>query len=344
MITNGETMGVSDRGVSDGESGIDELAAQVASYRQMLESVTDVIIRGNAERRRTYVSPAVRTMLGYEPAEMMYGGALDLVHPADRERAAGTLKQLSALHPRLSLTFRMRRKNDTYIWVEARYVHVAEDGGVIAVLRDITDRKTAEELLAQANARLASANLLLQEQANKDGLTGLANRRCLDERLAQEFGRARRHGLPLAVVLLDIDYFKYYNDQYGHIAGDLCLCRVSDAVRGALRRPGDFAGRYGGEEILVLLPVIDQAGARHMAEILCNTVAALCIEHRGSNYGVVTVSAGYCAHVPVDDTEKAVHFIQAADEGLYAAKAAGRNQAHGGSLYPDAQRHHWARL
>jgi diguanylate cyclase (GGDEF)-like protein/PAS domain S-box-containing protein len=327
-----------------GNGGVDELAAQMVSYRQMLENVADVIIRGNAERRRTYVSPAVRTMLGYEPAEMMYGGALDLVHPADRERAAGTLRQLSASHPRLSLTFRMRRKDDVYIWVEARYVHVVEDGGVIAVLRDITDRKSAEDMLAQANARLASANLLLQEQANKDGLTGLANRRCLDERLAQEFGRARRYGVPLAVVLIDIDYFKYYNDEYGHLAGDLCLCRVSDAVRGVLRRPGDFAGRYGGEEILVLLPVTDQAGACHVAENLCNTIAALCIEHRGSRYGVVTVSAGYCAHVPIDDDDKAVYFIQAADEGLYAAKAAGRNQAYRGSLYPDAQRQHWARL
>ncbi len=329
MITNNETLGV-----NGGTTSIGELAAQVASYQQMLENVADVIIRGNAQRKRTYVSPAVRTMLGYEPADMMDGGALDLVHPADREQAAATLKKLTALHPRLSLTFRMRRKNGVYIWIEARYVHLAEDGGVIAVLRDITDRKSAEDMLAKANARLASANLLLQEQASQDGLTGLANRRCLDMRLAEEFRRARRHGLPLGLVLLDIDYFKYYNDNYGHIAGDSCLCRVSDAVRGALRRPGDFAARYGGEEILVLLPATDEEGARHMAEYLCNTIPALGMEHSGSRYGVVTVSAGYFAHVPVDDTETATHFIQAADEGLYAAKAAGRNQACVGAFAP----------
>jgi diguanylate cyclase (GGDEF)-like protein len=146
--------------------------------------------------------------------------------------------------------------------------------------------------------------------------------------------------LPLAVVLLDIDHFKFYNDHYGHLAGDACLRRVSDAVRGALRRPGDFAGRYGGEEILVILPATDATGGRYMAEGFCGTIASLRIEHMGSRHGVVTVSAGYCAHMPTSGVETVAHFIQAADEGLYAAKAAGRNQAYAGSLYPEAQPAH----
>jgi len=317
------------QGVED-RATIRALEGQVSSYRQMIENVADVIIRGNAERRRTYVSPAVRAMLGYEPAELLYGGALDLVHPSEHERVAKAMFGVCASQPTLRMEFRMRRKDGVYLWIEGRYTHMREDGAIIAVLRDITDRKEAEHALAEANAKLASTNAALLALANQDGLTGLPNRRALDERLSEELSRARREGAPLGVALLDIDYFKRYNDCYGHLPGDDCLRRVSAAVAGALRRPSDFAARYGGEEIAVLLPATAPASALYMAERVRNAVASLRIEHRGSSYGFVTVSIGYHTHPPDAGADPA-DLIRAADAALYAAKAAGRNQVRGAS-------------
>ncbi len=309
---------------------IQDPAAQLALYRLIVENVADVIIRLDARRRRTYVSPASRETLGYAPAELVGGTAFDLVHPADRGRAVATLTKLSAAHPKLGLVFRMRRKDGVYVWVEARYSHIPEDGGLLSVLRDIGAQKKAEALLAEANRKLGAANRALQALADRDGLTGLANRRCFDARLEEEFGRARRQGLPIALALLDVDGFKAFNDRYGHLAGDDCLRRISDTVAAALHRPGDLAARYGGEEMVLLLPATGEAGALAIAERLRARVAALGIVHDASAHGFVTLSAGVAAMIPVSDGDGADEdgpdaLIEAADRALYAAKTAGRN-------------------
>jgi len=187
----------------------------------------------------------------------------------------------------------------------------------------------------------AETNARLQDLARIDGLTGIANRRRFDELLEEEFRRASRQELPLALVLLDIDWFKPYNDSYGHPAGDDCLRRVSAAVADALRRPGDHAARYGGEEIAILLPATGDRGAAVVAERVRAAVSALGIAHTGSRFGVVTVSAGVASVLPANPGDTAASLVSAADRALYQAKRDGRNLVrtattgiHGADLKP----------
>lgn len=172
----------------------------------------------------------------------------------------------------------------------------------------------------------AQNNKLLQALVHKDGLTGLSNRRHFDELLELEFRRARRQSLPLGLILIDVDWFKSYNDTYGHQAGDECLRAVSTAISSVLHRAGDEAARYGGEEIVVILPVTDQQGTNTIAERMCASVAELQIEHAGSAYGIVTISAGTSMLSSFEGGTKPDGLIGAADKALYQAKASGRNK------------------
>jgi len=300
--------------------------ADTAMYRCILDNALDLIVRVDAARNRTYVSPSSREVLGYEPAELLHGSVYALVHPDDRAMVLAVTGQVSAAVQCLNLVFRMCRKDGRYIWIEGRYRYLPMDGGALAMLRDITAQKQAEDALAEANLRLEAANLALRQHAHQDGLTGLANRRRFDEVLETEFRRARRHELPLGLVLLDVDHFKLYNDTYGHIAGDTCLCRIGAAIAGAARRPGDLIARYGGEEIVALLPGTDLDGTAALADRMRHAVASLAIEHRRSPNGVATVSAGATALLPVGPGREPVDLVISADQALYQAKRDGRNR------------------
>ncbi|MFC7739063.1 diguanylate cyclase domain-containing protein [Roseomonas sp. GCM10028921] len=186
------------------------------------------------------------------------------------------------------------------------------------------------ELLRRARAerQLAAQAEDLARIARTDALTGLANRRCLDEVLAHEISRAARDQTPLSLLLLDLDKFKAFNDHYGHPAGDICLQAVARAVGGAVSRPGDLAARYGGEELAVILPNTAEHGARHIAERIRSAVETLGLEHERNAPGIVTVSIG-CATLMV--TPDAVGadlqtILSDADRCLYEAKRQGRNQ------------------
>lgn len=161
--------------------------------------------------------------------------------------------------------------------------------------------------------------------AESDALTGLANRRRFDRVLAQEWRRAQRDRQPLALVMVDVDHFKRFNDRYGHPAGDLCLRRVGALVGAAARRPADLAARLGGEEFALLLPGTGLAGAAYLARDLRAGVAALGIPHEDGADGVVTISAGVAARRPAVSDFDAAALVQAADRALYRAKARGRN-------------------
>jgi diguanylate cyclase (GGDEF)-like protein len=183
--------------------------------------------------------------------------------------------------------------------------------------------------LRQARDALETLNKSLSGLAMQDGLTGLANRRQFDLALASEFSRAARSGSTLALIMMDVDCFKQYNDSYGHAAGDECLQAVGRAVaRVACRRPGDLAVRYGGDELAVLLPNTDLDGAVEVAQRIRGAVRALNIEHARSVEGFVTVSAGVEALCPIGDKAQPTDLIRAADKALYAAKSAGRNRVH----------------
>ncbi|HZV66335.1 MAG TPA: diguanylate cyclase [Telluria sp.] len=159
-----------------------------------------------------------------------------------------------------------------------------------------------------------------------DGLTGVSNRRAFDEMLSNEWRRCARAQVPVALIMVDIDHFKNFNDEYGHQAGDECLQRVSAAMRRAAGRPQDMVARYGGEEFAVLLPHCDARGAECVAKRLLDEIARLAIAHARSSAGPrVTVSMGIAALTPRERQEPAL-LVSAADALLYQAKADGRNR------------------
>jgi diguanylate cyclase (GGDEF)-like protein len=162
--------------------------------------------------------------------------------------------------------------------------------------------------------------------AGTDGLTGLANRRRFDEILETEFARLRRSRAPLSLILLDVDYFKNFNDCYGHVAGDECLKRISGALDVSLNRTPDMPARYGGEEFAAILPETEHDGAVAIAERIRTDIAAMAIPHRDSPVAAhVTVSLGVITY-DCSMLDSPRDLVMMADEQLYRAKAKGRNR------------------
>lgn len=181
-------------------------------------------------------------------------------------------------------------------------------------------------LLEHESSERQRLNLALERLAQQDGLTHLANRRHFDETLLREWERLRRESRPMALLFIDVDYFKPYNDTYGHAAGDECLSALGAVLQHAARRPGDLAARYGGEEFVIILPGTDVAGAYEVAERILQDVDALALPHAGSQAAShVTVSIGLAARLP-QPGEAPQALLDAADKAVYAAKRGGRHR------------------
>ncbi|MDF3199085.1 diguanylate cyclase [Pseudomonas sp. 1912-s] len=184
-------------------------------------------------------------------------------------------------------------------------------------------RQIQRLLVAEEELHLAHRNL--EHIAKTDSLTELPNRRCFDATLAQEWSRACRTGNSVAIILIDIDWFKQYNDHYGHVLGDECLRQIARLIGKNTNRPADLAARYGGEEFVILLPETELAGAVKIAEDVRSAIEAAKIEHRGSKAGIVTISAGV-ASIHQDGVIVASDLLEKADSLLYRAKSLGRNR------------------
>jgi diguanylate cyclase (GGDEF)-like protein len=181
----------------------------------------------------------------------------------------------------------------------------------------------------QNHIKLKMMTNLLESMAWMDGMTGIPNRRRLDEALDIEWNRAQRSGSPLSLILADIDYFKEYNDHYGHVAGDECLKAVAAALAASVTRAGDLVARYGGEEFVLLMPNTAIAGARLLAEQLRSCIESRQIPHAYSSTSRwVTISAGYASIVPKPEIGASA-LQEEADRMLYLAKKSGRNRVHG---------------
>jgi diguanylate cyclase (GGDEF)-like protein/PAS domain S-box-containing protein len=292
-------------------------------YRLLAEHSTDVIMRIDRTLRCRYVSQASILVLGYDCSELVDCKAEDWLHPEDWLCLAEIIEQAQTGQGNAEATYRVRHKAGHYIWIEARYSFVVQDGGFVVVLRDISKRKVAEVQLKAANAELAKL-------AGSDGLTELANRRRFDEALDAECRRATRHQGSVSLLLLDVDRFKPFNDRYGHQAGDECLRQVAACIGTTVDRPTDLAARYGGEEFALMLPETDEAGAAHIAELARKAVEALGIPHEGNAEcgGVVTVSVG-CATLISNQDDASLSgsiLVAEADRTLYEAKRLGRNR------------------
>lgn len=196
------------------------------------------------------------------------------------------------------------------------------------------ERDDAFRRLGELQQELQKSNAELQKLTCQDGLTGIANRRRFDDFIRKECLRSARDGMPISLILIDIDYFKLYNDNYGHLKGDDCLYKVAAALQKAVQRPADLVARYGGEEFAVVLPSTDAAGAMKLADLLRRTVEGLELPHAYSPLSnIITISMGIACKVASENASPA-DLIEMADAALYEAKNAGRNQSkvHGSNL------------
>ena len=222
-----------------------------------------------------------------------------------------------------------RAKDGSLYWTSSTVVPFLDADGkpyqYVAIRTDISAQKKAEEHLRNAKTVLQESNAELLVLSGQDALTGLANRRRFDHALQQESVRMARVGMPLAMLMIDVDHFKTYNDRYGHPAGDECLRQVARVLQRHAKRPGDLIARYGGEEFAFLLANTDLAGARALAEEVRTALIALALPHQDNPAGLVTVSIGLHVVAAANEQQGANRLVELADQALYAAKAAGRN-------------------
>lgn len=285
-------------------------------YRMLADYSHDVVVRMRADGHRLYVSPSARDILGWDPEELLQPSE-HLVHPDDLAVQRQAIAAVLASGQPVTAIYRLRHKDGHYVWMEAAARPIPSIGGdatdIIFAGRDISKRVAAEQALQASRDELEAL-------ARVDSLTGLANRRQFEERLAHALGRSRRYGQAVALMYMDVDHFKQVNDSYGHAAGDEVL-RVFGQRLGACVRSGDLVARLGGDEFVVLIE--DLAAPKTAEDIARKLIAAMGedIAVEGATLRVTTsIGIAYSMHPAVSKT-----LATAADMALYAAKKAGRN-------------------
>jgi diguanylate cyclase (GGDEF)-like protein/PAS domain S-box-containing protein len=296
------------------------LAAKEADFRLLAEESSDMVTRIGPDERIQYVSPSCERIVGWRPEQLIGTPALAGVNAEDLPMVNDTVAALKRGDiTEVRIVYRTRHRDALEVWIESamrvtRNSITGEIDGVVAISRDVTERKIAE-------ARFAALAVL-------DGLTGLANRRRFDERLQEEWARAFRDGTSISLLMIDVDHFKTFNDQYGHPAGDACLRMVAKVLAAEARRPADLAARYGGEEFVLLLPNTDAAGCELVGARILEELRKLCMAHAvNAPSRQVTLSLGGASVRPnAQGLTESTSLIQTADQALYAAKDAGRDR------------------
>jgi diguanylate cyclase (GGDEF)-like protein/PAS domain S-box-containing protein len=315
---------VASRGIEDITASTQRETRSEGFYRQLAEASNDMVMRLNRDLVRTYVSPASREIFGYAPEALIGKKTGDATHPEDAERLWRALAALAEGRiDRHTVINRRRHRDGRWIWVETKYrafvdPATGEASEIFATVRDISERKAIEEHLADAYRRL-------EILAGQDGLTGLANRRTFDERLAKEFRLAERRREPLGLMMIDVDQFKAFNDRYGHPAGDDCLKRIAGAIRDGVDG-GGLAARLGGEEFAAFAPSADEERMAELGGRICQAIRGLAIPHAGSSWRFVTASVGAAEARRTRFGPGPTALLADADQALYAAKSQGRNR------------------
>ncbi|CAH2713660.1 hypothetical protein BACCIP111895_00796 [Neobacillus rhizosphaerae] len=291
-------------------------------FRLIAEYSSDMITMHNERTEYIYISPAVKEIIHFEYPELLGKKMEYFIHPDDIERTNEMFER--ALHKGVAeSTYRYCSKLGDYVWIEStlKSVHFQEDGSkkVIIVSRNITDRKLTEQKLQEANE-------LLNRLSYMDGLTGIANRRYFDETLAKEWLNSFSANSPITLLMFDIDYFKKFNDTYGHLTGDFCLQSIAQAIKKIITEAlGYTLCRYGGEEFAIILPASNIEEGIKLAHQIQETIGSLKIPHSSSEIAdFVTLSIGLASLIPTSSS-KSQELIKMADSALYLSKTKGRN-------------------
>lgn len=296
-----------------------------AVYRTLLESTKAIPWKIDwATMKFGYIGPQIEALLGWTVDSWVSVEDWAMrMHPEDREYVVNFCVSQSRAGVDHEADYRALTKDNGYVWIRD-VVHVVRNASgevdaLIGFMFDITERKKTEE-------KLLNLQKELEDLSFKDGLTNIANRRRFDSGFEREWERAGNERKPLSVLLLDVDFFKQYNDLYGHSQGDQCLVEIAQTLSLALDGPRDLVARYGGEEFVVLLPEADAEIARKVAERCQRLLQKKAIVHALSPHGRrVTVSIGAGTVVPDGRADRA-GFIRTVDQQLYAAKNNGRDR------------------
>jgi diguanylate cyclase (GGDEF)-like protein/PAS domain S-box-containing protein len=348
------------RDISDRKQAEQALQLEKAYLEQLVETASEGIAMLDVHGCITLHNSEFCRLFGYRPEEVAGRRIDDLILPgegrAEGEQWSGQM--LRGGH--VNAEALRKRKDGTLIHVSIIGSPIVLNGqqvGSYTIYRDISGLKRAQEeilrsqrqvleanavlrersdqlefvndQLQKANAQLELVNAKLERSSNYDGLTAIPNRRCLERFYDLEWRRAARDKQWLAVIMIDVDHFKAYNDRHGHLAGDECLKRVALALQ-VVNRASDLVARYGGEEFVAVLSGTDLAGACQVAERMRQQVRNLQLVHGGGEAGPqVTISMGVAARIP-DGATPPEELLQRADQALYRAKAAGRDQIQAG--------------
>lgn len=292
-------------------------------YRKLIELLPDAVIVFTGQKIVFSNHVANELLAGSTNNSIVNLNMLNFIHPSSMELTLKRQKILfSSKEANLEIVeekFVSLDKQVIDVEVNSSPIMYQDKPSVLTVFRDISERKIAEEELKEANKKLAILSYT-------DGLTGIANRRIFDETLIKEWNICKRMQVPISLIMFDIDFFKLYNDTYGHDGGDECLKKVAAAANQIVQRPDDLVARYGGEEFSIILPNTNENGAHHIAEKLLFAIRDLHIPHIHSKIcNSLTISIGVATCIP-SDVEDPDRLLKYADKALYFAKNSGRNQ------------------
>lgn len=293
-------------------------------YKTLLESTKAIPWKIDWKTLKfTYIGPQIERLLGWSQASWTtVEDWASRMHPDDRDWVVDFCVAQSQSGTDHEADYRALTKDGSYVWIRD-VVHVVRNvqgdvESLVGFMFDISERKTTEEKLIVLQKEL-------EELSFKDGLTGIPNRRMFDSVMEEEWANAMRNRHPLSLIMLDIDYFKQFNDYYGHVQGDECLKRVASVLSAVAKRSRDFLARFGGEEFVLVLPETDAESAYKIAERCRNAIFKEQIFHEKSELGqLLTVSMGVGTIIPLRKDLR-LDFVEEVDKRLYHAKQNGRN-------------------
>lgn len=326
------------------QQGEKKLLEKQTMYAALLETMGDGLITMQPNGNIESMNSAAEKLLGFKRRELVGKRFNQLL--ADKsisQSSEFTLQEYISTHTagngdsHWEVWVQNKSGDEVPARISIRNMIIDDKNIFICVLSNIADIKEMEEELLQLNKQLSHTNERLEHSVITDSLTGLYNRRHFDATFSKEIARATRQSTALSLLVVDIDYFKQYNDRYGHLLGDDCLSRVGKCLNQLFKRSGDLPSRYGGEEFVIVLPGCDGLDLQERAETLRTAIEELRMPHAGSSVSdVVTVSIGSVTYRPLSDevvAPKARELFKEADKALYRAKENGRNRVEFAGVY-----------